>query len=201
MIDFTNENVLNKNALDQLFFEARTHSYWLDKDISEAQMNQIYEITKMAPTSVNTEPARFIFIKSQSAKKKLRPALAEGNVEKTMSAPLTVIVASDYSFYEQLPTLFPHTDAKSWFVGNDDYIADTAYRNSTIQGAYLIMAARALGLDTGPMSGFENGAVDELFFAGTRIKSNFLINIGYGDHAKLHDRLPRLAFEDVARID
>ena len=191
---------LDNNALNQLFTQARTFSAWQDKAVTTEQLHQLYELTKFAPTSTNGSPARFVFVTSPEAKAKLKPALAEGNVAKTMSAPVTVIVAADYDFYEYLPQLFPQTDAKSWFVGNQALIDATAFRNSSLQGAYLIIAARALGLDTGAMSGFDNATVDAAFFAGTNTRSNFLINLGYGDVAKLYPRNPRLSFEQAALI-
>jgi len=191
---------LNDQALQQLFTEARTFSAWQHKAVSPELLHQLYDIVKFAPTSANASPARFVFITSPEAKAKLKPALAEGNIEKTMNAPVTVIVAADHAFYEHLPTLFPQVDAKSWFVGNQTAIDTTAFRNSSLQGAYLILAARALGLDAGPMSGFNNQLVDELFFAGTQTKSNFLINLGYGDVNKLHPRNPRLGFDQAAQI-
>ncbi|PTQ87704.1 malonic semialdehyde reductase [Agitococcus lubricus] len=191
---------LDPSALAQLFTQARTFSTWQDRAVPVELLHQLYELTKYAPTSANSSPARFVFIHSPEAKAKLKPALAEGNIDKTMTAPVTVIVAADYTFYEQLPQLFPHTDARAWFVGNEALIHTTAFRNSSLQGAYLIMAARALGLDTGAMSGFNNTLLDETFFAGTAIKSNFLINLGYGDARKLHERHPRLAFEYAAQI-
>jgi len=191
---------LDNNALKQLFTEARTFSAWQDKAVTTEQLHELYELTKFAPTSTNGSPARFVFVTSPEAKAKLKPALAEGNVAKTMNAPVTVIVATDYDFYEHLPLLFPQTDAKSWFVGNQALIDATAFRNSSLQGAYLIMAARALGLDTGAMSGFDNAAVDAAFFAGTNTRSNFLINLGYGDVSKLYPRNPRLSFEQAALI-
>ena len=191
---------LDNSTLNQLFTQARTFSAWQDKAVTTEQLHELYELTKLAPTSTNGSPARFVFITSPEAKAKLKPALAEGNVAKTMNAPVTVIVATDYNFYEHLPQLFPQTDAKSWFVGNQALIDDTAFRNSSLQGAYLIMAARALGLDTGAMSGFDNTAVDAAFFAGTNTRSNFLINLGYGDVSKLHPRNPRLSFEQAALI-
>ncbi len=191
---------LDNNALNQLFTQARTFSAWQDKAVTSEQLHQLYELTKFAPTSTNGSPARFVFVTSPEAKAKLKPALAEGNVAKTMSAPVTVIVAADYDFYDYLPQLFPQTDAKSWFVGNQALIDATAFRNSSLQGAYLIMAARALGLDTGAMSGFDNATVDAAFFAGTNTRSNFLINLGYGDVAKLYPRNPRLSFEQAALI-
>ncbi len=191
---------ISQSALDQIFSNARTHNFWLDKPVSDSILHAIYEQCKWAPTSANSSPARFIYVKSDSAKQKLKPAIAEGNLEKTMGAPVTVIVASDFAFYDQLPQLFPHADAKSWFVGNQALIDSTAHRNGTLQGAYFIMAARALGLDCGPMSGFDNAKLDETFFAGTAIKSNFLINLGYGDAEKLFPRSPRLSFADACQI-
>lgn len=191
---------LDNTALNQLFSQARTFSAWQDKAVSNELLHELYELTKFAPTSTNGSPARFVFVTSPEAKAKLKPALAEGNVTKTMSAPVTVIIAADYNFYEYLPQLFPQIDAKSWFVGNQALIDATAFRNSSLQGAYLIMAARALGLDTGAMSGFDNAVVDAAFFAGTNTKSNFLINLGYGDVEKLHPRNPRLSFEQAAQI-
>ncbi|QQP95614.1 malonic semialdehyde reductase [Lysobacter enzymogenes] len=192
--------VLSDDALDQLFRSARTHNV-LGGEISEETLRQLYDLTKWGPTSANGSPARFVFVKSPEAKQKLRPALSEGNLAKTMAAPVTVIVAHDLEFYEKLPYLFPHDDARSWFAGNDAAIKTTAFRNGSLQGAYLILAARSLGLDTGAMSGFDNAKVDEAFFAGTRIKSNFLINLGHGDHDKLFPRSPRLPFDEAARIE
>lgn len=192
--------VLDANALDQLFRSARTHNAWQTKDVSDEQLHALYDLLKWGPTSANASPARFVFVKSPEARATLKDTLAPGNVDKTMSAPVTVIVAQDMAFYDKLPELFPHADARSWFVGNDALIESTAFRNATLQGAYLIMAARALGLDTGAMSGFDNAKVDAAFFAGTTIKSNFLVNLGYGDAAGLFPRSPRLAFADAARI-
>jgi 3-hydroxypropanoate dehydrogenase len=193
-------NVLSNAALDQLFGNARTHNFWLDKPVSDELLHDLYEQMKWAPTSANCSPARFVFVKSDQAKALLRPALSEGNLEKTMTAPVTVIVASDQAFYEKLPELFPHADARSWFAGNPALIESTAKRNTVLQGAYMLMAARAMGLDCGPMSGFDNAKVDEAFFAGTAVKSDFLINLGYGDAEKLFPRSPRLAFADACRI-
>jgi 3-hydroxypropanoate dehydrogenase len=190
---------LNPQTLAQLFTDARTFSAWQDKTVPSELIEELYELTKFAPTSVNGSPARFIFVTSPEAKAKLKPALAEGNIDKTMTAPVTVIVAADHSFYEHLPQLFPQADAKSWFIGNQPLIDATAFRNSSLQGAYLIMAARALGLDAGPMSGFDNAAVDAAFFAGTNSRSNFLINLGYGDVNKLHPRNPRLSFAQAVQ--
>jgi 3-hydroxypropanoate dehydrogenase len=191
---------LDAAALDQLFREARTHNAWQAKDVPDALLHELYELTKWAPTSANSSPARFVFVKSAEAKAKLKSTLAPGNVDKTMSAPVTVIVAQDMAFYDKLPQLFPHADARSWFAGNDALIQSTAFRNATLQGGYLIMAARALGLDTGAMSGFDATKLDEAFFAGTTIKSNFLINLGYGDVAGLFPRSPRLSFDEAAKI-
>lgn len=187
-------------ALDQLFRSARTHNVWLDTPVTDEQLHQLYELLKWGPTSANCSPARVVFVKSAEAKEKLRPAMSAGNLEKTMKAPVTAIVGTDYAFYEKLPELFPHTDAKSWFVGNQALIDTTAFRNATLQGAYLILAARAVGLDCGPMSGFDNAKVDAAFFAGTTIKSNFLVSLGHGDTSALFPRSPRLAFDQACRI-
>jgi 3-hydroxypropanoate dehydrogenase len=194
------KTMLDNQALDVLFRNARTQNGWQAREIPDATLHQLFDLLKMAPTSANCSPARLVFVKSVAAKAKLRPALMDSNAEKTMSAPVTVIVGSDQAFYEHLPRLFPHADAKSWFVGNDALIASTAFRNSSLQGAYLILAARALGLDCGPMSGFDNASVDAAFFAGTATKSNFLINLGYGDVSKIFPRSPRFDFADVCQI-
>ncbi len=192
---------LNDVALDQLFRNARTHNAWLPREVSDAQLRQIYDLAKMAPTSANCSPARIVFVKSPAAKEKLAPSLSDGNRAKTLAAPVTAIVGTDHAFYEHLPKLFPHADARSWFVGNQALIDITAFRNGTLQGAYLILAARSLGLDCGPMSGFDNARVDEAFFSGTTIKSNFLINIGYGDASRdLFPRSPRFAFDEACSI-
>lgn len=191
---------LSDSALDQLFNNARTHNAWQDRAVSDETLQQLFDLLKMAPTSANCSPARFVFVRSTEAKAKLKPCLSEGNVEKTMSAPVTVIVGMDMAFYEQLPFLFPHADARSWFAGNDAAIKATAERNSALQGAYLIMAARALGLDCGPMSGFDQAALDAAFFANSTVKANFLINLGYGDASKLFARSPRFAFADACQI-
>ncbi|OAJ52346.1 malonic semialdehyde reductase [Paraburkholderia ginsengiterrae] len=192
--------ILSDQALDQLFREARTHNGWQEKPVDDAVLAQLMKLVLLGPTSANSSPGRFVFVKTPEGKEKLRPALAPGNLEKTMAAPVTAIVGMDMAFYEHLPKLFPHADARSWFAGNDKLIADTAFRNSTLQGGYLILAARALGLDTGAMSGFDAAKVDEAFFAGTTVKSNFLINLGYGDPAKLLPRSPRFTFDEAARI-
>jgi 3-hydroxypropanoate dehydrogenase len=189
-----------QEALDQIFYHARTHNGWLDKPVSDDLLRQVFDLMKWAPTSANTSPARFVFVKSPEAKEKLLPAVSAGNHEKTKTAPVTVIVAEDILFYEHLPRLFPHTDARAWFVGNQPMIEKTAFRNGTLQGAYLILAARSLGLDCGPMSGFDSAKVDAAFFAGTSWRSNFLVNLGYGDPAKLFPRSPRLQFDDACKI-
>lgn len=188
-------------ALDQLFRTARTYNAFLPKAVTDDQLHALYELAKFGPTSANSSPMRLVFVKSAEAKEKLKPFLSEGNRAKTMAAPVTAIVATDHAFYEKLPQLFPHADARSWFVGNQPMIDTTAFRNATLQGAYVIIAARALGLDCGPMSGFDNAGVDQAFFASTTIKSNFLINIGYGDASRdLFPRSPRLAFDEACRI-
>lgn len=196
---------LNSQALDQIFRQARTYrgsaQAWLDRPVSDAQLRDLYELTKLAPTSANCSPARFVFVRSPEAKARLRECLDEGNVAQTMAAPVTVIVANDHEFYEKLPFLFPYTDARSWFVGKPAAIETAAMRNGSLQGAYLILAARSLGLDCGPMSGFSNAKLDQAFFAGTAWKSNFLINIGHGNPAVLHPRGPRLSFEEATRIE
>ena len=193
---------LAEAALDQLFRTARTYNAFLPKEVTDEQLHALYELAKFGPTSANSSPMRLVFVKSAAAKEKLKPFLSEGNRAKTMAAPVTAIVANDHAFYEKLPQLFPHADARSWFVGNQPLIDTTAFRNATLQGAYVIMAARALGLDCGPMSGFDNAGVDLAFFAGTTVKSNFLINIGYGDSSRdLFPRSPRLTFEEACRVE
>ncbi|MHB8568943.1 MAG: malonic semialdehyde reductase [Metallibacterium sp.] len=192
---------LSAAALDQIFREARTYNAFLPREISDAQLRAMYDLAKMAPTSANASPARIVFVKSQEAKARLAPTLSEGNRAKTLAAPVTAIVATDHAFYEHLPKLFPHADARSWFAGNQALSEITAFRNGTLQGAYLIIAARALGLDCGPMSGFDNARIDEVFFANTTFKSNFLINIGYGDASRdLFPRSPRFDFDEVCSI-
>jgi 3-hydroxypropanoate dehydrogenase len=191
---------LNDAALDQLFREARTYNGYLDKPVSESQLHDIWALMKYGPTSANCLPARIIWCTSDDAKQKLAALTMPSNGEKILKAPVTAIIGMDLEFYEQLPELFPHTDARSWFVGNDALIEKTAFRNSSLQGAYFIMAARALGLDTGPMSGFDNAAVDEAFFAGTKVKSNFISTLGYGDPATIFDRSPRPGFERFNKV-
>ena len=192
---------LDDKALRQVFTQARTFNAWLDKPVSDAQLKAISDLMKMGPTSANCLPARIVFVKSAEAKARLKPFLGGGNVEKTMAAPVTAIIGYDLDFIDKLPTLFPHADARSWFAENDALIQATAFRNSTLQGAYLMLAARMLGLDCGPMSGFDQGGVDAAFFPGGRIKSNFLCNIGYGDASRdLFPRSPKPDFDAFASI-
>jgi 3-hydroxypropanoate dehydrogenase len=193
--------VLSDDGLDLLFRNARTHAAWLDEPVDDALLRRVYDLARMGPTSANMCPLRLVFVKSAAAKEKLKPALDKGNVDKTMKAPATAILAMDVHFYDKLPQLFPHADAKAWFKDLPDNILEyIALRNSSLQGAYFILAARALGLDCGPMSGFNNALVDAAFFAGTTIKSNFLCNLGHGDGSKLHPRSPRLAFDEACQI-
>ena len=209
------ESTLNDDGLDILFRNARSHNAWLDKPVGEDLLRQLYELMKWGPTSANSSPARVLFLRSPEAKQRLLPALAPGNVEKTMSAPVTAIIGYDGRFYEHLPKLFPHTDARAWFVNTPELAGVTARRNSSLQGAYLMLAARALGLDCGPMSGFDHAKVDHEFFPSgqvgqdafqqeyfpdSHIKSNFLCNLGYGDASKLMPRSPRLDFEEACAI-
>ena len=192
--------MLDSAALDTLFRNARTHNGWLDKPVTDAQLQEIYDLLKWAPTSANCSPARIVFVKSAEGKEKLLPCMAPGNVDKTKAAPVTAIIGMDTAFYEKLPQLFPHADAKSWFVGNQPMIDATAFRNSSLQGAYFIVAARAIGLDCGPMSGFDPDKVNAAFFAGTSVKVNFICNLGYGDPAKLYGRSPRLSFDEACKV-
>ena len=188
-------------ALDQLFRTARTYNRF-SGEIDDATLRQLYDLVKFGPTAANACPARFVFVKSDEAKARLAPALDAGNRDKTLAAPVVVIVGYDMAFYDKLPVLFPHTDARSWFAGKPEAALETvALRNGSLQGAYLILAARALGLDCGPMSGFDNAKVDEAFFAGTSIRSNFLVNLGKGDAASIFPRSPRLGFDEAARIE
>jgi len=192
---------LTDDALRTLFLDARTHNGWDGRPVSDAELRKVFDTMKMAPTSANCSPARFLFLRSQGAKEKLKPALLSGNVDKTMAAPVVAIVGYDLRFYEHLPRLFPHNQtAKSWFTGNDALIQTTAFRNGTLQGAYFMMAARALGLDCGAMSGFDNAKVDAAFFPDGTVKSNFLINIGHGDPSKLFERSPRFGFDEVCTV-
>jgi len=193
-------DALPQPCLAQLFSEARTHNAWFEGDVSDALLHEIVDLVKLAPTSANCSPARFLFVKSREAKEKLKPHLSEGNRDKTMKAPVCTIVGYDLDFYKHLPKLFPHADGKSWFEGNEARTLETAMRNGSLQGAYLILAARAVGLDCGPMSGFDNKGVDRDFFAGTNIKSNFLCSLGHGDASVLFPRSPRFSFDEMARI-
>ena len=191
---------LDSAALDQLFDKARTNNKWLPREVPNELLAQIVDNMKWAPTSANCSPVRIVFVKSKEAKDRLKPHLSAGNVAKTMAAPATAILAYDLKFYEYLPRLYPPADAKSWFVGKKEHADTTAFRNGTLQGGYFILAARALGLDCGPMSGFSNAGVDAEFFAGTDIRSNFLCNLGYGDPAGVYPRSPRFNFDEIARI-
>lgn len=192
---------LNDDALNLIFREARTHFAWQDRSVDDSLLRAVYDLTKMAPTSANMSPMRIAFVKTKEAKERLRPALDAGNVDKTMSAPVTAIIATDMQFFEQLPKLFPHKDLSGVFRDMPkDALETVALRNGSLQGAYFIIAARALGLDCGPMSGFDNAKVDAEFFAGTAVRSNFLCNLGYGDASKLYPRAPRLGFEDACSI-
>ncbi|WP_413529425.1 malonic semialdehyde reductase [Rahnella inusitata] len=191
---------LTASALATLFTEARTHNGWQNKPVTGEQLKTIYDLARMGPTSANCSPVRIVFIQSAQAKEKLAPALSSGNLKKTLTAPVTAIVAWDPAFYELLPELFPSGDARSWFTSSPELAHATAFRNSSLQAAYLILACRSLGLDTGPMSGFDNAKVDETFLADTGWKSNFLINIGYGDTSKVYPRAPRLDFDRACRV-
>ena len=192
---------LSDSALDQLFRTARTYNGYLDRPVSEDQLRAIWDLMKYGPTSANALPARLIWCVSDEAKAKLAAFASDANRPKILQAPVTAIIAMDHEFYDHLPDLFPHTDARSWFVGNEAVAKTTAFRNPSLQGAYFIMAARALGLDTGPMSGFSNDAVDAAFFADTpKVKSNFISTLGYGDPATIFERSPRPDFERFNRI-
>ncbi len=191
---------LDPSAFDQLFIDARTHNAWLDRPVSDDDLRQLYDLVRMGPTSANCCPARFVFVRTAEGKEKLKPCLSLGNLDKTVSAPVTVIVAYDTAFYEELPALFPHADARSWFTSSPAFAEQTALRNSSMQAAYLIMAARAMGLDCGPMSGFDSKKLDEVFFAGSTWASNLLINLGHGNPEKLYERLPRLSFDDACQL-
>jgi 3-hydroxypropanoate dehydrogenase len=193
---------LADHALDALFRTARTHNGFTAEPVTDAMLHQLYDLLKWGPTAANSCPGRFVFVRSREAKELLRPALSPGNVDKTMAAPATAIVAYDLEFYEKLPRLYPQTDARSWFAGKpDEHIRSNAIRGGTLQGAYLMLAARALGLDCGPMGGFDNAKVDAAFFPDGKIKSNFLCNLGHGDPSRLHPRNPRLDFGEACRIE
>lgn len=200
MADFPHTDPLSDAVLDQLFREARTINVWRDKPVSDELLHQLYDLTKMGATSANCCPARFHFVKSDAAKARLKPHLMEGNDTKMLQAPVTVIIANDLEFADKIPQLFPHNPgAKDWFA-DPDVAAITAVRNGTLQGAYLMMAARSLGLHCGPMSGFDNAGVDKEFFAGSALKSNFICSLGYGTTDDIFPRSPRLAFDEAAAI-
>ncbi len=192
--------MLDQTALQTLFLDARSHNGWLPQAVSDEQIKQVFDLMKMAPTSANCSPARIVFAKSAEQKEKLAACVMEGNVEKVRTAPVVAVIGMDLAFYEKLPQLFPHTDARSWFVGNDALIEATAFRNSTLQGAYLMLAARAVGLDCGPMSGFNPEQVNAAFFPDSTVKVNFICGLGYGDHSKVFGRSPRFGFDEVCRI-
>ncbi len=192
--------MLDNKAIEQLWTNARTYNAWQDKPVSQELIHQLYELSKLAPTSANCSPARFVFLTSAEAKQRIQPAMAEGNVEKTMTAPVVAIIAYDTEFHNHLPFLFPHTDAKSWFAGNEAKIHATSHMNTTLQIAYLIMAARTLGLDCGPMGGFDNDAVNAEFFSDGKFKSVLICNIGYGSTENLFERSPRFEFDQVCKI-
>jgi 3-hydroxypropanoate dehydrogenase len=194
------KTVIAKAALDQLFHEARTHSAWLPEPVPVELLRKAYELSRLGPTSANASPARFVFLTTPEAKARLKPALAPLNVDKTMSAPVTAIIAWDTEFHEALPRLFPHADMRAYFVGNQPLIHETAFRNSSLQAGYFILAARALGLDCGPMSGFDAGKLNAEFFPDGKWKVNLLCNLGYGDPSKLFPRSPRLEFEEAAEV-
>lgn len=191
---------LDDKALDLLFRDARSHNAWQPKEVPDELLYELHDLMKWGPTSANCWPLRIVFVKTPAAKERLLPCMAEGNLDKTRGAPVVAIIGMDMAFYDRLPTLFPHTDARSWFVGNPELIATTAMRNSSLQGGYFMLAARALGLDCGPMSGFDNAKVDAEFFSGSMVRSNFICALGYGDAAKLHPRSPRPEFDGVHRI-
>ena len=192
--------MLGDDGLDLLFRNARSHKAWLDRPVPDDLLRRVYDLARLGPTSANCSPMRVLFLTSRAAKERLRPALSPNNVDKTMQAPVTAVIGHDLEFHEQLPRLFPGADMRANFVGKPELIATTAFRNGTLQGAYLMLAARALGLDCGGMSGFDNAKVDAEFFPDGRVKSNFLCNLGYGDPSKLTPRAPRLPFDEVCRI-
>ncbi|MBB3331669.1 3-hydroxypropanoate dehydrogenase [Halomonas campaniensis] len=193
--------VIDNSAVETLFTKARTHNVWQDRDVSDETLHELYHLMHFGPTSMNCQPTRILFLRSQEAKERLKPALLPGNQEKTMKAPVVAVLGFDTEFHEHLPRMFSHNkDAKSLFEGKPDFIHTTAFRNSSIQGGYFILAARALGLDAGPMSGFNNAAVDEAFFPDGKVKSNFLCNLGYGDAEALFPRQERFAFEEICEV-
>lgn len=192
--------MLNEDALNTLFLQARSQNGWQDKPVSPAQLHQIFDLMKMGPTSANCSPARIVFVTSQEQKEKLAGVVMPANADKVRTAPVTAVIGMDMAFYEKLPKLFPHADARAWFVGNQPMIDATAFRNSSLQGAYLMLAARAIGLDCGPMSGFDGDKVNELFFPDSTVKVNFICGLGYGDPAKVFGRSPRFAFDEACSI-
>ena len=192
---------IDQSSLDRLFREARTHNVFLDKPIGDETLNEIYELMKWGPTSANCSPARILFLRTKEAKERLKPALSAGNAAKTLAAPVVAVIGYDLEFYENLPRLFPHNlDARSWFAGNAQSIFTTAFRNSSLQGAYFMLAARAVGLDCGPMSGFDNAKVDAEFWPDGKVKSNFLCDVGHGDASQLFARSPRLSFDEACKL-
>jgi len=193
----TLSTTLDDAALSLLFTGARSHNGWTGEPVTDAQLQQIYALASLGPTSANCSPARFVFLRTPEGKQRLAPALSKGNLDKTMAAPVTVIAAWDRRFYDKLPTLFPHADARSWFTGSPEAAHETAFRNASLQAGYLLLAARAVGLDAGPMSGFDKAKVDAAFFEGTDWTVNFLINLGHGDASKVFGRLPRLPFDEA----
>ena len=193
-------NSLNTDALDQLFYKARTHQAWTSEPVSDSTLIELYELMRWAPTSANGSPGRIVFVKTKEAIEKLCGCMPESNSKKVRQAPVTAIVAPELEFYEKLPKLSPHVDARSWFVGNQKLIETTAFRNGSLQGAYLMIAARALGLDVAPMSGFDNSKVDEIFLKGTQWKSNFICCLVHGDISKVYPRAPRLDFNEACKI-
>jgi 3-hydroxypropanoate dehydrogenase len=199
-IHVPDHKTIEASSLAQIFTEARTHNVFLDRPVSDELLKKAVELARMGPTSANQSPLRILFLRSAEAKERLRPALAPGNLDKTMSAPVVAITAYDEEFYEHLPFLMPHVDAKAWFSGDPVKAARSAFQNGTLQVAYLLIALRAVGLDTGPMTGFDNAKVDAEFFPEGKVKSNVLINIGYGDHEKLFPRSPRFSFDQIAKI-
>ncbi|MEM1233653.1 MAG: malonic semialdehyde reductase [Pseudomonadota bacterium] len=200
MTDDTPFTSLPDAALDQLFLAARTQNGWQDTSVPEETLHRLWELAALGPTSANCEPGRFVFLTSTEAKERLRPHLSSSNVEKTMTAPAAILAAYDTEFYEKLPQLFPHGDARSWFTSSPDLAQETAFRNGTLQAAYMLTAARALGLDVGAMSGFDADGVNKEFFAGTTWRVNFIMTVGKGDPGKVWDRLPRLSFEEACKV-
>ena len=194
-------NTLPDSALQQLFSQARTQNGWLDTPVADETLHALYDLLKWGPTSANCSPARFVFVRSDEARQRLAACVSAGNAPKVRQAPVTVIIGMDMAFYDKLPQLFPHADARPWFAGKPDVIDATALRNSSLQGAYLMLAARSLGLDCGPMSGFDAVKLDAAFWAGTTVRTNFICSLGHGDPGKVFGRSPRLAFDEACRLD